>query len=210
LNGGDETYIHAIGTNFRHSLKFCKAHPFEVNAIKRRVCGYISDKKSVYLSMDFVAIDFETAHMHHICAVGIVSVFGGTISDEYYTLVQPPKNYFNYYTTKVHGITPKDTVHAPTFEQVYNQIKQRIGGRIVVAHNETFDRRVLMKTMSDYDIAYSDLDIADKWECTCKIYRKKGFKPASLSACCQQMGIALDHHQALSDARACALLYLKK
>ncbi len=78
----------------------------------------------------------------------------------------------------------------------------------LVAHNEAFDRNVLMKTMKYYGLYYDELELADRWECTCKIYRAKGYKPANLKACSQRNGIALNHHEALSDARACAQLYL--
>lgn len=160
--------------------------------------------------MDFTAIDFETAYKHHICAVGIVSVNGGQVTDEYYTLIKPPRNYYSPFTIKVHGIYPEDTADAPQFDEVYNEIKKRLYGRTIVAHNEAFDRRVLQQTMADYDISYTDLDIPEMWECTCKIYRKKGFKPANLAACCNKMNISLNHHQALSDAQACAQLYLMR
>ena len=33
--------------------------------------------------------------------------------------------------------------------------------------------------------------------------------PASLEICCKRQGIKLNHHEALSDARGCAMLYLK-
>ena len=57
---------------------------------------------------------------------------------------------------------------------------------------------------------YSDLSIADRWECTMKIYRAKGCKPAGLNSLCNRFDIELDHHEALSDARGCAKLYLKQ
>jgi DNA polymerase-3 subunit epsilon len=159
--------------------------------------------------MTFTAIDFETATKHHICAVGIVSVENGVIVDEYYTLIQPPYNQYDWRTIQVHGINPEDTMYAPTFEQVYPEIKKRLANRIIVAHNESFDRNVLIKTMSDYNLDYSELKLSKMWNCTMKIYRKKGFKPASLNLCCQAENIALNHHEALSDARASALLFLK-
>lgn len=159
--------------------------------------------------MNFVAIDFETATQHHICAVGMVTVENGKIIDEYYSLIQPPDNKYSWHTIKVHGIKPKDTLKEASFDVVYPEIKKRLQGKIVVAHNESFDRNVLKKTMFDYGIDYNDLNVSDSWECTLKIYRSKGFKPANLAACCAKMNVDLQHHQALSDARACALLYQK-
>lgn len=160
--------------------------------------------------MDFTAIDFETAtgHPHSACAVGIVTVQQGIITDEYYTLIQPPDNEYWYRNVMVHGIRPAETLNDPLFDDLYPEIHKRLYGRTIVAHNEVFDRNVLQKTMRWYGLYYDELEIADKWECTCRIYRAKGYKPANLKACSERNGIALNHHEALSDARACAKLYM--
>lgn len=156
----------------------------------------------------FTAIDFETAIRHHICSVGIVTFQNGEIIDEYHALIKPPNNEYNWHNIQVHGITENDTKNSPLFNEIYPEIKKRIYGKTLVAHNESFDRSVLSKTMKDYNIDYSDLNISEKWECTLKIYRAKGYSPANLNACCEIHGIELEHHHALSDARACAKLFL--
>jgi len=156
----------------------------------------------------FTAIDFETATRHHICSVGIVTVENGEIIDEFHTLIKPPNNEYNWHNIQVHGITEKDTLNVPLFSEIFPEIKKRIYGKTLVAHNESFDRSVLSKTMQDYNIAYSDLNISNKWECTLKIYRAKGYNPARLNSCCEIHNIELKHHEALSDARACAKLFL--
>jgi DNA polymerase III subunit epsilon len=160
--------------------------------------------------MTFTAIDFETAtgHPESACAVGIVTVNDGIIIEEYYTLIQPPNNEYWYRNIMVHGIKPIETMNGKTFDQVFPEIQKRLFGRKIVAHNEAFDRRVLTKTMQAYGLYYDELEIADMWECTCKIYRKKGYKPANLKHCSDLNNIELVHHEALSDARACAKLYL--
>jgi DNA polymerase III subunit epsilon len=162
--------------------------------------------------MDFVAIDFETANgaKNSACAVGIVTVVDSVITDTYYTLMKPPGNDYHLGCIRVHGIHPQDTISSPTFAQLYPEIQQRLQGQIVVAHNAPFDRSVLIASMEAAALDYPALDIHDKWECTVQIYRKKGFKPCGLSACCEVLGIELQHHQALSDAKACAELYLRK
>jgi|SRR5690554_4046994 len=156
----------------------------------------------------FTAIDFETATRHHICSVGIVSYENGVITDEFHALIQPPNNEYNWHNIQVHGISEADTRNTPKFNEIYPEIKRRIYGRTLVAHNESFDRNVLYKTMLDYRLDYSELSLSERWECTLKIYRSKGYSPANLSACCEVHGIELEHHQALSDARACAKLYM--
>ena len=163
------------------------------------------------MSTTFTAIDFETAtgSYHSVCAVGIVTVEQGVITDSFYSLVQPPDNYYSWRNIEVHGIRPEDTRNEPLFPGIFAEIKNRLQGRMVVAHNESFDRNVLQKTMQYYGLDYSDLQLPFRWECTCKIYRAKGYKPATLSACCRHLRIELKHHEALSDARACAHLFLK-
>jgi DNA polymerase-3 subunit epsilon len=160
------------------------------------------------IPMTFTAIDFETATAYHPCSVGIITVENGVIVDEFVTLIQPPNNEYNPFTIQVHGIYPRDTANAKTFIQVFPEIQKRLQNRVVVAHNESFDRNVLMKSMALHGLNYEDLNIGSRWECTVKIYKAKGFKPTKLSDCCREMKIQLNHHEALSDARACAKLYL--
>ncbi|PAM95657.1 DNA polymerase III subunit epsilon [Flavobacterium sp. IR1] len=160
--------------------------------------------------MNFTAIDFETATGYHPCSVGIVTVENGIITDEFVTLIKPPRNEYNPYTIQVHGIYPRDTINAKSFLQVYPEIEKRLKNRVVVAHNESFDRNVLVKSMALHGLVYEDLNIAARWECTVKIYKAKGLKPTKLSDCCREMNIELNHHEALSDARACAKLFMLK
>ncbi|NUY81854.1 3'-5' exonuclease [Flavobacterium sp. MAH-1] len=160
--------------------------------------------------MTFTAIDFETAtgYCESACAVGIVTVNDGVIVDEFHTLIQTPDNEYWYRNIMVHGIKPIQIVNAKTFDAVFPEIGKRLFGRTIVVHNESFDRNVLLKTMRYYGLYYDELEISDRWECTAKIYRAKGYKPANLKACSDRHGIELNHHEALSDARACAKLYL--
>lgn len=161
---------------------------------------------------NFTAIDFETAtaNQNSACAIGIVTVEQGIITNEFYSLIQPPQNQYMWQTTRVHGIKPKHTAESPTFLELFPQIEHLLKGQHMVAHNELFDRNVLKKTMSLYGMSYSALGLPEMWDCTYKIYKNKGFKPARLNSCCQVMEIELNHHEALSDARACALLFLDK
>ncbi len=162
--------------------------------------------------MDFVAIDFETAthSRNSACAIGIVTVVNSIITEEYYTLIRPPQNQYFWRNIQVHGIHPRDTAEECDFEFLFPAIYERIQGKILVAHNESFDRSVLKHSMALYGLDYDAHQLPQRWECTLKIYKKKGYKPASLNACCSRKGIELEHHQALSDARACAKLYLSR
>jgi DNA polymerase-3 subunit epsilon len=160
--------------------------------------------------MNFAAIDFETAtgKRSSACAVGIAIVKDGAITETFYSLIQPPDNAYFGMNIGVHGIYPEDTADAPTFDAVYPEIMARLQGQVVVAHNESFDRSVLRRTMEHYRLNYDELGLAERWECTMRIYKAKGFVPYKLNACCDRLGIALQHHEALSDAIGCARLYL--
>ena len=74
-----------------------------------------------------------------------------------------------------------------------------IAGQTVVAHNGFgFDFPVLAHTLAFYDLPVPDYS---KF-CTYKIYR------SNLAALCSRYSISLNHHDALSDAMACAELFL--
>ncbi len=160
----------------------------------------------------FTTIDFElaTAKYNSVCAVGIVNVVNGEISNEFYSLVRPPENKYMWQTSRVHGIKPKHTANSPSFIQIYPIIKEMIQGQHMVAHDELLDRSVLKESMEHYGLCYPELMLSDSWDCTSKIYRSYGFERTKLSICCELMGVELKHHDALSDARATAELFLKK
>ena len=149
----------------------------------------------------FTAIDFETAHPKSwsICQVGLVRVEKGEIVHELSMLIQPPDNFYWPRFIQIHGITPEDTKHAPTFNQAWEKVVPFILGHQVVAHNGFgFDFPVLRSTLEYYKM---DVPKYGK-HCTLKIYRK------NLASLCTQYSIPLNHHDALSDARACARLFL--
>jgi DNA polymerase-3 subunit epsilon len=151
--------------------------------------------------MIFSAIDFETAtgYRDSICQVGIVRVADGRTVEEVCHLVRPPNNYYRRdFTDKIHHISPTDTVQAPTFDKVWPLISPFIEGQIVVAHNGfRFDFVCLRRALARYGLPEPQYEK----RCTLSIYGR------SLEDLCEEHHIELDHHNALSDARACATLY---
>lgn len=149
----------------------------------------------------FTAIDFETAQpaRSSICQVGLVRVEQDVVVRELSILVQPPQNTYSYWNTNVHGLTEMDTMRSPFFDTVWSEIREFIEGRTVVAHNGAFDFSCLRKTLDFYGMGEPRYEP----QCTYKLYKKK------LNVLCAEYGIELNHHDALSDARACAQLYLR-
>ncbi len=149
----------------------------------------------------FTAIDFETAQGYRwsICQVGLVRVEGGVISNEINLLVQPPNNYYWNKLINIHGIRPEDTYNAPTFDKIWHKIEPYIKGQTVVAHNGfSFDFNALEQTLEYYGM---EAPHYEKY-CTYRIFKD------NLASLCNKFSIPLNHHDALSDARACAKLFL--
>ncbi len=149
--------------------------------------------------MTFTAIDFETAHPKQwsICQVGLVRVENGKIIEKVSMLIQPPRNFYWDRFIEIHGITPSRTSDSPYFDEVWTKVKPFIQDQLVVAHNMAFDGTCLKQALEYYDLAQPTYERA----CTYKIYGK------NLKTLCQEHKIKLNHHDALSDAMACAELY---
>ena len=149
----------------------------------------------------FTAIDFETAqgYRHSICQVGLIRIENGIITKEINILVQPPDNYYWQKMTDIHGLTAQDTKNSLTFDKIWHKIEPFIKGQLVVAHNgPRFDFDVLKKTLTHYGMEVP----AYEKDCTYKIFKD------NLASLCTKHNISLNHHDALSDAKACAELYL--
>jgi DNA polymerase III epsilon subunit family exonuclease len=113
----------------------------------------------------------------------------------------------------VHGITDDDLRSAPLFEEIWPEVSRFIRGRVIVAHNEKFDRRIvnaelarigepeLPRFLCTLDLAYS-LGYAR---------RKAGSNPGvsgKLSDLAVRFGLTTHPtHRALTDAQTCRNLY---
>lgn len=154
---------------------------------------------------DFAAIDFETANSERssVCSVGVVIVRNDEIVDSFYSLINPEPNYYNYWCTKVHGLTNRDTDDAPIFPEVWKQIAPLIEGLPLVAHNSPFDESCLKAVFRVYQMDYPDYKFYD----TLSTARRtmKGLENHQLHTVAAVCGYQLDnHHHALADAEACA------
>jgi DNA polymerase III subunit epsilon len=156
--------------------------------------------------MNFLAIDFETGDHQPDSAIsiGLVRVEGGQIVSEAVRLIRPPREKVLF--TSIHGLRWEDVCGAPTFAQLWPEIRSYFDGvDFLVAHNAPFDRKVLHSCCEVNGIAIP----TQAFQCTVQVARR-AFQifPTKLSNVCQTLGIELNHHEALSDARAAAKIYL--
>ncbi len=154
---------------------------------------------------DFAAIDFETANNQRtsICSVGVVIVRNGEITDSFYSLVKPEPNFYNYWCSRVHGLTCLDTDSAPVFPYVWEQIEPMLDGLPLVAHNMMFDEDCLKAAFRCYGMDYPDYVFYDTLQASRRAFPDAvNHKLDTVSALC---GYNLEnHHHALADAEACA------
>ncbi|HET6352509.1 MAG TPA: 3'-5' exonuclease [Coriobacteriia bacterium] len=152
----------------------------------------------------WVAIDFETATREatSACALGIAVIEGLEIVDEAAWLIRPPFNDYDYQNTAVHGLSAEDTEDEPEFEEVWGEIRDAIGRATLLAHNAPFDMRVLRALIATRELAAPDYEYA----CTVALSRRAwpSLRNHRLDTVCEHCGIDLVHHEAESDARACA------
>jgi DNA polymerase-3 subunit epsilon len=154
----------------------------------------------------FIAIDFETADYgaDSACAIGLVVVRKNKIVQRDLHLIRPPRA--SFYFTYLHGIEWRHVHKAPTFRELWPVIKQTLeAGDFVAAHNASFDKRVLTACCQMARIEVPDF----RFVCSMELARRTwGLYPTRLPDVCNHLGIALNHHDPISDAEACARIII--
>ncbi|MBQ4567758.1 MAG: 3'-5' exonuclease [Desulfovibrio sp.] len=154
-----------------------------------------------------VAIDFETSGYaaHMACAVGLARIEGGQVTACHYSLIRPPSSRVLF--SEIHGLTWADLKSADDFATVWQKALPLLdGASCLLAHNASFDRRVLQAACRAARLETPRLPFL----CTLKGARCSLPIPSKkLNDVCAHFGIPLEHHHAGSDARACAEIYLR-
>ena len=104
------------------------------------------------------------------------------------------------------GISEETVKDSPTFPQVWQEIEPYLSSGMIAAHNAVFDLSVLKKCLRDYEIQWKPYV---RYVCTVQTGRRllPGISH-KLNDMCDYYGIALEHHKASSDSRACAEILL--
>ena len=154
----------------------------------------------------FTAIDFETADYGRdsACAVGLARVEDCRITKTAYKLIRPPRQDMRF--THIHGITWEDVENEPLFGEVWPGLAGFFDGiDFITAHNAPFDKSVLYACCAAAGLGTP----LHPFVCTVKLSKQElGMKPATLSHVCHHLSIPLNHHNALSDAEACAKIMI--
>jgi DNA polymerase III subunit epsilon len=155
---------------------------------------------------NFVAIDFETADYGRdsACAVALVCVEKNRIVRRACHLIRPPRKEFVF--SYLHGITWMDVADKPSFSELWPELSKMIEKvAFLAAHNAPFDRSVLNACCKMSGLKPTEVPFL----CTVSLARKVwNIYPTKLPLVCSHLGIPLDHHNAASDAEACAHIVL--
>jgi len=156
--------------------------------------------------MNFVALDFETANanLRSICQVGIVKFEDGKAVETFTSLVDPD-DYFDPLNEAIHGINETTVRGAPTFQEIYPELRRRLQDAIVVTHTG-FDRLALLRATSANNL----LPVSCRWLDTTRVVRhvwpkyvKSGYGLANLT---KDFAIQFKHHDAAEDAKATGIV----
>ncbi|MFD5826472.1 exonuclease domain-containing protein [Lentzea sp. NPDC060358] len=158
----------------------------------------------------YAVVDVETTglspgHHHRVIEVAVVHVDGsGRRTDEWCTLVNPRRDLG---AQRVHGISAAEVRRAPDFAGIAGELAARLSGRVLVAHNLSFDLRFLRAEFArlGHELA------AGSGLCTMELSgRFLGASSRSLAACCEVADVPMGTaHSALHDARASAGLLVR-
>lgn len=156
--------------------------------------------------MKYLALDVETANADYssICQIGIAEFENGKVIDKWSSLINP-ESYFDPFNISIHGIKESDVKDSPTFDKIYEEIKNRLEEKITV-HHMPFDRVALNRVCEEYQLP----PIKTKWLDSAKITRRTweqfAYKGYGLKNIADFLEIKFEHHDALQDAIAAGLV----
>jgi DNA polymerase III subunit epsilon len=118
--------------------------------------------------------------------------------------IRPPRRHFVF--SYLHGISWNDVVDAPAFRQLWLALQERFAGvEFLAAHNASFDRSVLRTCCEQARLSA----LAHSFQCTVRLVRTVwNIYPTTLPDVCRHLHIPLRHHDARSDAEACARIVI--
>ena len=154
------------------------------------------------LPSDLVFVDLETtggnAAYHRITEVGIVRVESGGVVEAWSSLVNPGcaiPSYIEGFT----GITNEMVATAPRFCDIAAEVRGKLRGAVLVAHNARFDYSFLRAEFRRLDLHFSAQVL-----CTVKLSRRlfPQYVRHNLDAVMERHGLTCTaRHRALGDAR---------
>ena len=170
--------------------------------------GMIKPSLPVHKKRAYTFFDCETADSTgQICSIGLLHQDSDGKMTEYYSLVNPERP-MQKENLAIHGITDEMAAQAPTFPEVWKEIRKWFQGSVLVAHSASAaDLFFLKSTLACYQLELGEVE----YICTCRAAQKllPRLENHRLNTLCAYYHIPLDHHNALSDAQGCYQLFIE-
>jgi len=112
---------------------------------------------SLLYRTEWVILDTETTGLgtsDEIVQIAILSYDGSVLLD---TLIHPTQP-IPTSATAIHGIKDIDVKNAPTFPEVFEQLRSILSGKTIVIYNAQYDLRLLNQTIAKYNLPPLKID----------------------------------------------------
>ena len=162
------------------------------------------------MSEKYAVIDIEatggTQKVDRIIEIAILHIDGDQITSTFSTLINPQIG-IPPFITKLTGINNEMVTDAPPFHEVARTIVEMTEGRSLVAHNVSFDYRILREE-------FSRLGYEFKSDTLCTARLSKEYFPEiekhNLTSVAASLEVGIpERHRAMDDAKAAAEIMLK-
>jgi DNA polymerase III subunit epsilon len=160
-------------------------------------------------NLNFTAFECEIANekWDSLCSIGIVKVTNGRIEEEINYIIRPKELRVTVINQKIHKLCESDLANQPDLTSIWSQIIHYFDHRLLIAHNAAFDIEVLRQTLSTYNLRHPFF----KYLCSQKLAQEifKDLSNYRLPDVAKYLGLNLNHHNALSDAKVSAEIAIK-
>jgi DNA polymerase-3 subunit epsilon len=170
------------------------------------------DRPELTISADapVAFVDVETtgghAGLHRIIDIAVIGATGGRLDFEWQSLVNPGVH-VPAGITALTGIDNAMLEDAPPFERIAKELRERLAGRVFVAHNARFDYGFVRRELAG---------VGDTWHspmlCTVRLSRAlyPGMPRHNLDAVMEKHGFVIEkRHRAMPDAQVLWMLWQK-
>ena len=154
---------------------------------------------------DWLVIDAETTGLGESDEIiGIVAV--DPAGAQVFAVAVRPRAAIHPDATAVHGLSMGDLADAPSFPEIWPQLRAVLHGHTLVAYDAKFDRRMLEQAAWRYGLTPPQF----RWRCAKNLYAQfwgepllpHGYRSQRLAVACRRLGISLDKLRAADRCHA--------
>ncbi len=169
---------------------------------------YLKGNSTLVLVDDYCVVDIETSDASQergdIIELSSVKVRNNEVIDTFSVLIKP-RNPIDIHTMRIHNITNKMVMNAPTFPEVIDSFKEFIQKDILIGHNVHFDINFIYDSCVKHNIEPLTNDFIDTLRLSRRTYREvPNYKLTTLAT---HFGYSATTHRGLDDCYSTHLVY---